>query len=362
MNENEKEINMPGAAAAEPYPESGASALFETRELMLEKQSRNATLALWISLGAILCLLLSCLLGSVISNGDGFGGQAALMIVMLIASVLLFFLVGKKDERWYVACILLNQAGIGLAAQVILKVLDLDIQVTNLLLSGIPVAALLFCAVIFYNSTASEKRTWFLTAAIVLLAAAMVVSIVFFVREETEFFFCLAVNALMSCAGLGAIIWANRDWENRSVLKGLSVSSFSVYLIMLVLALIAIYLYLKSDDDSDSDIHLGGKSDSSGSRSRSSSGRNRADSSVSHTTSGGSSVRRSSDTSDFDLYDMWYYSPTINSSVPVRMQDMNPQEQEQYYRKIRRRKIMIRLVAILLAAGFIVGAVLLVNF
>lgn len=333
---------------------------FEYRERMLQKQSRNATLSLWISLGSIVFLLLSCFLGSFLTPGNSFAGIIALMIVLLIVSVLLFFLPGRSDQRWYVVCALLNEAGIGFATVMLLKVLDLDIRVVNLLLSGIPVGVFLFAIVVFYNSTASESRHWFLIVGIVILAITVIFSVIRYIAAETEFWVCLAVNALMSCAGLGALIWANGDWENRSVLKGLAIGSFSVYLLILLLAIAA--LILSSDSDSDSDSGSGGgkswRGSRSGSRSRS---RSVSTGSIPRTTGNESRNRNSFSGSRFyyDPYYMWYYTPTVRSSPAERMQGMSEDEQKAYYRKYRIRKALILAGVTVLALGIIVAVVLL---
>ena len=63
------------------------------------------------------------------------------MVLVLIVTVVLYFALTKKDERWYVVCSLLNHAGIGLASLILLDVLGLEIRLLQLAMSGLPAAA-----------------------------------------------------------------------------------------------------------------------------------------------------------------------------------------------------------------------------
>ena len=98
------------------------SVILEGRERIVAEQNRGASLTMWIGLGAILCLLLTCFLGSLGFFRNSLQFTLAFLALLLIASVLIFFVPAKKDERWYVVCSLLNHGGIGLAALLLLMV------------------------------------------------------------------------------------------------------------------------------------------------------------------------------------------------------------------------------------------------
>jgi hypothetical protein len=375
MSEVETVLQPSGAGVKKPM--SRAAALFAAREQGLEEQSRNATLTLWISLGSILCLVLSCLVGSFMTRGGKFGGPIGVMILLLIVSVLIYFLAGRNNERWYVVCILLNQAGIGLATLVVIATQVREINLLNLLLSGVPVAAVLFGVVVFFNSTASENRSIFLIVGLCLLAFVMIFSIIRFTQLKTEFWMSMAVNALMSCGGLGALLWANGNWGSRSVLKGLTVASFAIFLVMAVVAIIAFYIFIKSQDDSDTDISFGRSKDSDsgggilGGRSRSRSkgiSRDSFEKTGSGVRSAGAAAGSGGGTRSggsggiyIDPYYIWYYTPSFGSrtSTLERMSEMDPEEQKKYCRKLRIRKILYRILSVVVVLGLIAGAVIL---
>ena len=357
MSEVETVLQPSGAGVKKPM--SRAAALFAAREQGLEEQSRNATLTLWISLGSILCLVLSCLVGSFMTRGGKFGGPIGVMILLLIVSVLIYFLAGRNNERWYVVCILLNQAGIGLATLVVIATQVREINLLNLLLSGVPVAAVLFGVVVFFNSTASENRSIFLIVGLCLLAFVMIFSIIRFTQLKTEFWMSMAVNALMSCGGLGALLWANGNWGSRSVLKGLTVASFAIFLVMAVVAIIAFYIFIKSQDDSDTDISFGrSKGISRDSFEKTGSGVRSAGAAA---VSGGGTRSGGSGGIYIDPYYIWYYTPSFGSrtSTLERMSEMDPEEQKKYCRKLRIRKILYRILSVVVVLGLIAGAVIL---
>ena len=227
---------------------------FEIEQQRLSVQNRGAVLTMWTGLGAILSLLLTCFLGSLWRTDTRTALSAAVMVVLLAVSLILFFTAGKKDERWYVVCSLLNHAGIGLAVLILLDVLGLDVRLKQLALSGLPAAAILFAVVMIYVGVEEQSRQNFLYVGAVLFGFALLAALYLFYIQRTEFWLCTAVCALLSCVNLCALIWTAREPEARSICKALAVASFGVYIALAVAAIAALALAVlgKSDRDSKS--------------------------------------------------------------------------------------------------------------
>ena len=323
------------------------SVILEGRERIVAEQNRGASLTMWIGLGAILCLLLTCFLGSLGFFRNSLQFTLAFLALLLIASVLIFFVPAKKDERWYVVCSLLNHGGIGLAALLLLNTLSLEIRVRSLFLSGLPAAAILFGVVMFYLSGDEESRPKLLYFGLAALIAVCIAAVVKYFDDHTEFWLCMAICALMSCAGLGALIWANMDTTHRSIYKALAAASFSVYLLVLAAAAVALYL---SAAGSNSNSDRNGKRKSFGGK-------------------GGSDRRSGSGTLLGDLFGtgartrtvtrrpvyfptyLWYYTPYTRYASINRMEGLSKEEREAYcsiYR--RRRKILLAIVVVIVVA------------
>lgn len=336
--------------ATEPY----TAAALEGYERTVAEQNRAASLTMWSGLGAILCLLLSCCLGSFRLFSGNLKLSVAIMGVLLIASIILFFVPSKKDERWFIVCSLLNYAGIGLAAQILMNALGLQIRLANLALSGLPAAAILFGVVMFYLGGDENSRAkllyWGAAALIVIVVAAAIK----YFDESSEFWLSTAICALLSCTGLAALIWANAAPEERSIFKGLAVVSFSVYLLLLAAAIVALIVMASG--------------------SNSSSNRNKSRSKKSDSDSGGffgsrgilssvigerstRSVTRTRSHYYFPGY-LWYYTPYTRYASIDRMQGMSEAEREAARQRYRRRRTLVLAVVAVIVVAVIVLAML----
>lgn len=328
--------------ATEPW----SSVELQGREREVALQNRAASLTLWISLGAILSLLLTCFLGSFRLLTDRKEPYLLILGVLLIASVIIFFVPSKKDERWLIVSSLLNYAGIGIAVLFLLKVLGLEIRLMNLAVSGLPAGAVLFGAVMFYLGAEEGSRKRLLYGGLVLLVLVSLGAGIMYFRENTEFWLCTAVCALLSCAGLGALLWTNANPEGRSIYKALAVSSFSVYLLLLIAAAVALFVAASGSGSSDRNKSRSKKSDSdkggifgSGSILGSIFGGERG-------TRSGYRVR----TFWFPGY-LWYFTPYTRYAAIDRMEGLSMEEREAQRRRYRsQRALVLGVVAVIVIA------------
>ena len=326
-------------------------------EQICAEQNRGAVLTMWIGFGSILCLLLSCLLGSLFRSVFKLEITVAILAALLLASVLIFFLGGKKDARWYFVCALLNHSGIGLAVLLLLNVLGLEIRLLQLAVSGLPAAAILFGVVMFYIGAYDAGRSKFLYGGLVLLVLICGAALLRCSSEQTEFWLCMAICALLSCAGLGALIWANKEPEQRSIYKGLAVASFSVYLLVLAAAAAAILVMsLGSGSSSNS---RSSRSKKSGSGKSGASGRSGLG--VGSLLSGlgtkeRSTAFRSRRSFYFPTY-LWYYTPMTRYSAIDRMEGLSDADREEERRRYQRRRVIALAVVVLIVLAVIFAAV-----
>lgn len=225
---------------------------FEMEQQRLSIRNREAVLTMWTGIGAILCLLLTCFLGSFWRTEARTTYSVAVMVILLLVSVILFFTAAKRDERWHVVCSLINHAGIGLAVLILLDVLGLDIRLKQLALSGLPAAAILFGVVMIYVGMEEQNRKNLLYGGAAVFALAVLLSLWQFYTQRTEFWLCTAVCALLSCVNLGALLWTSAAPEQRSVYRALAVASFAVYLLLAVAAVAAFALAILSGSNRDS--------------------------------------------------------------------------------------------------------------
>lgn len=330
--------------ATEPY-----TAELQGEERFTAEQNRGAVLTLWMGIGSILCLLLSCFLGSLRSIGSRYAVQIGIMAFLLIASVLLYLFPSKRDERWYLVCSLLNHSGIGLAAVVLLNVLELSLPIKSLILSGFPPAAVLFGVVMFYISADGEKRKQYLYYGLAGLGLLCAVSVGMYFKEETAFWICTAICSLLGCTSLAALVWSSIDPERKSIYQGLAVASFSVYLLVLAAALAALAVAVLGSGSSSSSNRKSKSSSKSSSGSSSSSGSGLL-SSLFH----GSGTRSVSPVyrtrrSWFPMY-LWYYTPRTRFASIDRMEDLGYAEKEALRTSYRnRRRIALIVIAVIVA-------------
>ena len=328
--------------ATEPW--SSVELQGQEREVAL--QNRAASLTMWTGLGAILSLLLTCLLGSLRLITDSIAPYVLILGVLLVASVIIFFVPSKKDERWYIVSSLLNHAGIGIAVLFLLQVLGLEIRLMNLVVSGLPAGAILFGAVMFYLGAEEGKRNRLLQGGLVLLVVICLGAVIMYFRESTEFWLCMAVCALLSCAGLGALIWTNANPEGRSIYKALAVSSFSVYLLLLIAAAVALFVAASGSGNSD-------RNKSRSKKSGSEKGGLFGSGGILGNMFGG--VRRTRSTYRvrtfwFPGY-LWYYTPYTRYAAIDRMEGLTMDEREGLRRRYRRcRDVVLAVVAVIVVA------------
>lgn len=320
--------------ATEVFPQG-----LPSEERLYAEQNRSAVVTMWTGLWSILCLLLSGFLGSFRRGRIRPELAVLIMAALLIVSVILFFAAGKKDDRWYLLCTLLNHSGVGLAVLLLLDLLGLELRPLQIAISGLPAAAILFGVVLFYMGSGEESRNTFLSAGIVLLVLICGAALYRYTKERTEFWICMAVCALLCTAGLGALIWANRDPEERSILKGLAVASFSVYLLIAAAAVVFLLAGAGGSSGSRSSSRKRNSSKSEGSSgSRRGSVLSSFGSGLSGTRSGTTVRRRRS----FYLPSyLWYYTPMPRYSAIDRMEGLSEEERQA---KRRRYKILRAIV------------------
>lgn len=324
--------------------QSPAPVGLQSEDFWLAEENHNAILTMWTGIGAVFSLLLTCALGVFRPTQGRTHAMLALLGVLLLISVILYFAAGKRDERWYVVCALLNYAGIGFALLLLLDTLGLTLSLTQLALSGLPAAAVLFGVVMFYLGADPDTRDGLLKGGIVILVLMVLAAGIIYMEVESGFAVCMGVCALMSCGGLGALLWANNDSEYRSVYRGLAVASFSVYLLVLAAAIIALIVVAMG---------AGSKSENKKSKSRGSG------------SSGGSILGRLFDRSTtrsnyrvhrtyrthYPSY-LWYYSPYTRYSAINRMEYLSEEEKERArarYRILRRVALFCVVVIVVLA-------------
>ena len=324
--------------------QSPAPAGLQSEDFWLAEENHNAILTMWTGIGAVFSLLLTCALGVFRPTQGRTHAMLALLGVLLLISVILYFAAGKRDERWYVVCALLNYAGIGFALLLLLDTLGLTLSLIQLALSGLPAAAVLFGVVMFYLGADPDTRDGLLKGGIVILVLMVLAAGIIYMEVESGFAVCMGVCALMSCGGLGALLWANNDSEYCSVYRGLAVASFSVYLLVLAAAIIALIVVAMG---------AGSKSENKKSKSRGSG------------SSGGSILGRLFDRSTtrsnyrvhrtyrthYPSY-LWYYTPYTRYSAINRMEDLSDEEKERArarYRILRRVALFCVVVIVVLA-------------
>ncbi len=208
---------------------------------------KAALLTMFTGIGAILSLMLTCFLGSYYEQGSRAEIAIIFMLMLVIVSVILYFIPSKKDERWYLVCSLLNHGGIGLAVLTLTDILVIDIRFLHLAVGVLPAAAILFgVAMILICQNGESGDAWLYAGIIVLLGMCGIALYRFFNLEQTEFWLCMAVCALLSAVNLGVLVWVRRDVWYHSVYRGLAVASFGVYLLLLVAAIIAFFVMADS--------------------------------------------------------------------------------------------------------------------
>ena len=322
----------------------GAELAFDEQQIAEENQ--NATLTMWVGIGSILSLLLTCFLGSLFRTVNVTIPALAAACVLLLASVLIYFLAGKRDERWYLVCSLLNHGGIGFAVLVLLRTLGLELGLLQLVLSGVPAAAILVGVVIFFVSGEGQNRRLFLYGGLGALVLLFGFAALRYLGEAAAFWLCMGVCALLSCAGLGALLWTNAGVFGRSAYKALAVSSFSVYLLALAAAAAALVVMGSGSGSSSKS-----KSKSKGSGSAKGGG-------GSGSSFLGELLAPRTRTSNYRVrhtgyypYWLWYYTPYTRYSAINRMQGVSEAEKDGLRRSYRiRRLIGLGLVVLVVAA------------
>ena len=318
-------------------------------------QNHNAVLTLWTGLGAILSLLFPCALGTFGILRPGLELSLILLGVLLAASILIYFLGGRKDDRWYTVCTLTNLAGIGLAMRLLLELLGLDLPLEKLALCGLPAAAILFGVVVFYlNGQEGERKGLFVFGIIALLLLCGFAGWRFY-QKATGFWLCFGVCGLLGCGCLGAFLWTDRALAERSVSKALAVVSFSVYLLLAVGACLAALFLLSGSGSSSSSREkksssgkggllgglFGGTSGSTAS-SRGSTGVSRS----------ARSLRRGFRIPTY----LWYYTPVTRYASIDRMEGVTEEEREEERRRYRRQRWVLLFVVALVVLGLIAFA------
>lgn len=306
-----------------------------TREdLLLAKENRDAAAAMWFGVGAVLCLLLTLIPASFLTN---FRTPSIILVgAGLAVSVAIFFTAGKRDERWYVVCSLINHAGIGLAALILLEVLELPMRPLHMALSGVPAVMILSGVCLIQTGTDPYARGRLVWTGVLAEAVLFCVFLGIFNGARTEFWLLGALSALICCACLCACLWVRRDVAERSVFQALAVLSFAVYLILAAAAAAALLL---------------GASGKSGSRSRSRS--KRGSRSSGGLFSGLRSPLRGSGTGRFGVripssavrFWLWH-TPSGRYRAIDRMENLSPIQAEMLRRKARRRAFIVMIVVI----------------
>lgn len=318
------------------------------------EQNHGAVLTLWMGLGSIFCLLLSCFLGSIRTIGNSYALPIGVLAVLLIVSVILFLVPSKRDERWYLVCSLLNHSGIGMAAVVLLNVLELELPLKSLIMSGFPSAAVLFGVVMFYISADGEKRKQYLYYGLAGLGLLCAVSVGMYFKEDAAFWISMAICSLLVCTSLGALVWSSIDPDRKSIYKGLAAASFSVYLLVLAAALAALAVAVLGSGNSSSSNRKSKNSSKSGKGGSSGSSGFGLLSNLFHS-SGTRSVSTVARTrrSWFPMY-LWYYTPRTRYASIDRMADLSYAEKEALRTNYRTRR-RIALIVIALVVVVVIG-------
>lgn len=341
---------------------------YEMEQQRANMRSQESVLTMWTGIGAILCLLLTCFLGSFWRTEGRTTYSVAVMVILLIVSLILFFVAAKRDERWYVVCSLLNHAGIGLSVLILLDVLGLDIRLKQLALSGLPAAAILFGVVVISVGLEGESRNGLLTGGAVVFGLAVLAALLQYYTHRTEFWLCTAVCALLSCVNLCALIWTNKEPEQRSIFKALAVVSFGVYILLAVAAVAAFALAVlgNSNRNSKSTKRLlsgrkGKKSSGSGAFSGGSLGSGVSASSGFVPTSGLGMGYRSRGRSYMPSY-FWYYGLYHGSRRSRSYDAAGPLTEEERLAEEARLRRRRRIVFVVVAAAVTLVIVLAVVF
>lgn len=333
----------------------------DREEQLIAEENRAATLTMWTGIGAILSLMLTCVLGYFWKIGTRMELSVAVLAVLLIASVILFFIPAKKDERWYLVCSLLNHAGIGLAVLVLMDYLGLELRLGNLLLSCIPAAAILFGVAMFYVSANGDNRSGWLYGGLAALGLICCCSLLKFYYDWTEFWLCMGICALLSCVNFAALLWSVKAPEERSIFKGLAVASFFVYLLLLIAA--AAVLILGAAGSGSSNNKNRGKSGKGNSQNSGGIGSaQRGNTGIRSLFGGLFATNRTSTvtrrrTFFYPAY-LWYYTPRTRYASIDRMEGVSEDERETARRRYNTRRVIALVCVGLFVAAVIVLAVL----
>ncbi len=340
-------------------PDRAVQTRFEREQQTLNQGNRAAVLTMWIGIASILSLLLSCFLGSLWHSSDKMGVCIFFMILLLIVSVVLFFTASKRDELWFVVCSLLNHFGIGLAVVILMDVLKLDVRVLQLAMSGLPSAVLLFGIALYYVGMEPDQKSTLLSIGAAFFLILLFVALLRFYDQRTEFWLCTAVCALLSCTNLGALIWTNKDIEQRSIYKALAVASFLIYLILAIIAIAAVFLSASGKSDRNSN-----KKKSVSSKRKREFGNTQTAGAVPHPSGAVAAAdsapmpvsgRRYSRSSRFWYYNLFYTSNTQRSLHST--DDLPEEERVRINNRIRRRRWIVLCVVAIIVILLIVLAV-----
>lgn len=233
-----------------------------TSDLLLAKDNRDAAMSIVFGFGAVFSLVLTAIIGSRFTQS--YPIYFFLIAAGLILSVILFFTAGKRDERWYVVCSLINHMGIGLAALMLLQILGLPMRVLNMALSFLPASAILCGVSLIMLCVEQDYRDRLLIIGIMLEILLILVFMLVYSEKKTEFWLLGAICGLICCASIGAYIWVRKDSGVRSVYKALAVVSFSIYLLLAVAAAVALFISMSSDSNDRSSRKSKSHSKSSG--------------------------------------------------------------------------------------------------
>ena len=337
-------------------------AQLDRAEQRIAEENRAATLTMWTGIGAILSLMLTCLLGCVWKIGARMELSIAVLAVLLIASVILFFVPAKQDERWYLVCSLLNHAGIGLAVLVLMEYLGLEPRLGNLALSCLPAAAILFGVVMFFVSANGDKRGGWLYGGLAALILICCGALLKFYYDWTEFWLCMAVCALLSCVNLAALLWSVRDPESRSIFQGLAVASFFVYLLLLAAAAVVLLVGAVGAGGSSNNRNRNKNGKGSSQTGGNSGSANRGGTGIRSLFGGLFATNRTRTvtrrrTFFYPAY-LWYYTPRTRYASIDRMEGVSEAEREAARRRYNTRRIIALVCVGLFVAAVIVLAVL----
>ena len=332
---------------------------FRKEDLYALEENKAALLTMYTGIGAILSLLLTFFIGSFSERGRRTEISIVFMLLLVVVSVILYFVLSKKDERWYLVCSLLNHGGIGLAALTLTDVLGIDVRFLNLAVSGLPAAAILFGVVMILVSQNGANADGWLSAGIFALLVMCGIALYRFIKlEQTEFWLSMAVCTLLSSVNLGVLIWSRRDvWQN-SIYKGLAAGSFGVYLILLVAVIIAFIVMVARSDHSDRKSDRDSRDKPGGTTrgfTRGFSGRSR----LGGVGDNGFDTGNARSATVYDPSRQWYYSPHIRYHFYNinQMNDMDDAIIEPTSFRCRLRKVIITLLIIAVVVLLILLAI-----